>query len=129
MEKSHSCKCHYDSKLVAAVNNILVSDGTARLRDVACAALVCSLNVVKEWEEGIRSTSYSANTVKVCSLLLFCESLRLLGEVVLPDTVCTAVLFILVDVSIDDIVSCRSSEVLSERKVKNLLLLAKEPCI
>ena len=129
MEQPHSCECHCDAEIVAALDDQVVPDRAARLSDVADAACCRSLNVVEEREESIGSAAYACQCVEVSSLLFSSESLRLLCEVLLPYAVSAAVLFILVDVCVDDIVPVRTSEVRSERQVQDLVVLAEEPCV
>ena len=53
MEQTDSCKCHRHVVLVAALDDSVVKNRSARLCDVLDAALVCALDVVTEREEGI----------------------------------------------------------------------------
>ena len=53
MEQTDSCKCHRHVVLVAALDDSVVTNRSARLCDVLDAALVCALDVVAEREEGI----------------------------------------------------------------------------
>ena len=53
MEQADTGECQYHVVFVAGCDDILITDGTARLCDILNAALVSALNVVAEGEEGI----------------------------------------------------------------------------
>ena len=53
VEKSDSRKCHCHIVLVAGHDNMIVTDRSARLRDILNAALLGPLDIVTEREESI----------------------------------------------------------------------------
>ena len=53
MEQSDSCKAHHHAVLIAGLDYIIVTYGTARLRHIFDAALMRTLDVVAEWEERV----------------------------------------------------------------------------
>ena len=55
VEQSDAGEGHYHMVFVAAVDDSIVTDGAAGLCDVFYAALVSSLDIVGEGEEGVRS--------------------------------------------------------------------------
>ena len=55
MEQPYSGETHHDAVFVAGVDNIVVTDRAAGLRDEVDAALVGALNIVAEGEEGVRT--------------------------------------------------------------------------
>ena len=59
---------HGDAILVACLDHQIVSDGSARLRDVLHPASMCSLYVVTEREESIRSQSDAVHFIQPFSL-------------------------------------------------------------
>lgn len=55
VEESHPGKRHGDAVLIAALDNRVVPDRTARLGDIRNAAAFGSFNVVAEGEESVRT--------------------------------------------------------------------------
>ena len=53
--------------------------------------------------------------------------LGLLGKVLLPVAVSANVLFVLIDITVDNVIAVGSAEGVLERKVENLIVLTKEP--
>ena len=131
VEQSHSGKRHCHVVLIAAFDNNVVSYGAAWLCDVAYAGLLCAFNVVAEREECVGTQSDTGLGRQVLRSFFRCQRFRLFGEVILPDAFCTYVFFVLVDISVDDIVSGLTADVCSERQVQNLWLssLAKQKCL
>ena len=127
VEQSHSCERHGHAVLVAAVDNHVVADRSAGLCDVGNAALLRTLDVIVEGEERIGAKGNARNCVKVSSLLLTCEGCGFGGKVLLPVAVCANVLFVLVDVAVDNVVAVGSAKLGLEGKVKHLVVLAEEP--
>ena len=127
MEESHSCKRHNHAVLVAGFDDGVIADGSAGLGNVGNAALLCALDAVREGEECIRTECNTGDGVEVCADLLCGEGIGLLGEVLLPDTVCANVFFVLVDVAVNDVVAVCALEVIAEGKVQNLVVLTEKP--
>ena len=129
MEMSHSGKAHRNAVFVAALDDEIVADRSAGLCDVGNARLLRALDVIAKGEEGIRAKCYAADCIEVCSLLLAGEGRGSFGKVLLPVAVSANVFFVLVDVSVDNVISVGSAESILEGKVKNLVVLTEEPCI
>ena len=53
VEQSHVGEGHGDAIFVAGLDDVVVADGAATLRDVGDAALMRALDVVAEREEGV----------------------------------------------------------------------------
>ena len=53
MEQTDSGKCHCHIVFVAGLDNVIVTDGTARLCNICNAASMCALDVISKWEERI----------------------------------------------------------------------------
>ena len=53
MEQADVGHRHCDAVFVAGLDDVVVADGAAALRDVGDAALMRALDVVAEWEEGV----------------------------------------------------------------------------
>ena len=53
MEQADAGEGHYHVIFITGCDDILITDGTARLCDILNAALVRTLNVVAEGEEGV----------------------------------------------------------------------------
>ena len=59
MEQSDAVADHCNAVLIAGFNDIVISDGTARLSDIAYTALVGAFDIVTEREECIRAERYT----------------------------------------------------------------------
>ena len=57
VEQTDTCEGHSHAVLVTALDDSVVSDGSARLCDVLDAALLRALDVIGEWEESIGAES------------------------------------------------------------------------
>ena len=55
MEQTDACKCHGDAVFVAGLDDMIVAYRASCLGDVFHAALVRTLNVITEGEEGVRA--------------------------------------------------------------------------
>ena len=53
MEQTKPCKCHRHPVFVTGLDHIVVSHGSARLRDILHTASVRPLNIIPEREERI----------------------------------------------------------------------------
>lgn len=53
MEQADSCEAHCHIVLVASLDDMVIADRTARLCHIFHTALVCSFDVISEWEECI----------------------------------------------------------------------------
>ena len=53
MKESHARECHGNAILVTGVNHMVIAHAAASLCDVLHAALVCTLHIIAEGEEGI----------------------------------------------------------------------------
>ena len=62
-------------------------------------------------------------------MLLAGKGCGLLGKVFLPVAICTNVLFVLVDVTVDDVISVGATECGFERQCEHLFVLTQEPSI
>ena len=129
VEKTHSGECHYHVIFVAAIDNCIVTDGAAGFCDIFYTAAFCSFNVVTEGEECIGTESNAFAGCKECFCFFVGKRFGLLGEVFLPVAVCTNVLFVFVDVTVDYVIAVGASEFRFERKVKNFFVLTEEPGI
>ena len=57
VEQSESCEAHGHSILITCINYVIVSYRTTRLSDILNAGLLCTFDVVAEWEERIGTKS------------------------------------------------------------------------
>jgi len=129
VEETHAGEGHNHAVLVAFFNNEVVTDGTAGFSNVLDTGSERTLDVVCEGEECIGSKSEIVEAVEPFALFFSSERSGLFGEVVLPDTVCTNIFFVAVDVAVDYIVSFGSAHSGKERKCEGLGMLAEKPCI
>ena len=59
MEQTDSCKCHRNIVFITCINDIVITDGSARLCDILHTALMSTLYIVPEREERIRSKCHT----------------------------------------------------------------------
>ena len=76
VEQSHTVECHCNTVLVTAVDYFLVTHRAARLNDVLHTALLCTLNVITEGEECIRTKCKVIHLIKPSTLLFLREYFR-----------------------------------------------------
>lgn len=97
--------------------------------NIANAASVRSFNVIVKREESVGAERYSLDGVEILPCLSVGERLGLGCKVLLPNAVCAYVLFVLVDVAVDNVVSVRSAYCGLKWQVEHLVVLAQEPCV
>ena len=73
MEQSHTSECHGYTILVTGLDNIVVTNAATSLCNVFHSALVSTLDVVTEWEEGITTQANTCVLCNPCFLLLISE--------------------------------------------------------
>ena len=129
VEKSHAGEGHYHIIFISSVDYNVVPDGSAGLCNVAYAAALCSLDVVVEREERVGAECNACDAVEILARLSVGERLGLDCEVLLPDAVRADVLFVFVDISVDDIVAVGTLNFGLERQVENLVMLTEEPSV
>ena len=129
VEQTDACECHCHIVFIAGLDNIIVTDRTAWLRNKLYAAALCTLNVVAKREERIRAEGYAAESRQPCFLLFFCQRFGLCCEELLPNAVCQHVFIIIGNIDINGIVTVGSADVLSERKGKHFRTLTEIPDI
>ena len=127
MEKSHARKAHKHIVFIAGFYYIVISNRSARLRNKAHAALMRSLDIVSEWEEGIASERDSAYTGEVRLLFFSRKWLWFLGEYSFPSAVGEQIFVLISEIDVDCIIPIRSCDIFLKRKVKNALRLAQMP--
>ena len=67
MEQAQAVKRHHNAVTVACFNDVIVTNGAARLYNRAHTAAARALNVVSEREEGIRAKAHAR---KLCQSAL-----------------------------------------------------------
>lgn len=80
VEQTNARECHGDAILVARIDDVVIADRAARLRNKFYTALVCALNVVAEREERVAAHGNALKRRKPSCFLLAGEHLRLLRE-------------------------------------------------
>jgi hypothetical protein len=120
MEQPQACKAHHHVMFIAAFDDGIVADGTAGLRDVLHAAQIRTFDVVREREERVGAERDVLYTVQIRPLFLRGKGLGPMREKALPYALCADVLFILIDIAVDDVVTVRSRRLRQERQIQNL---------
>ena len=129
MEKTHSRECHGNTVLIAALDYDIVADRAAGLCNILNAGLLRSLDIIAEGEEGVGAEGYAVNGVKICALFLVGERLRLYCEILFPVAVSAYVLFVSVDIAVDNVIAVRSLDIVLEGEGEDLIVLSEEPGI
>ena len=86
-----------------------------------------ALNVVAEREERVAAerNAVAGGEERLCLFIGERSGLNL--EIFLPDAFCADILFIFIDVTVNNIVSVGALDIVSERQVENFLVLTEEP--
>ena len=115
VEQSHTCERHCDTVLITALDHKVITDRAAGLCDIGDAASVSALDVIAEWEEGIRAYRYTLDGCKIFLLFLKGKGLGLRTKILLPVAVSANVLFVFVDIAVDNVISVGTTESIKER--------------
>ena len=129
VEQTHAGEGHGNTVLVAFFNNQIITDGTAGLCDVLNTGSNTALDRIREGEESVGAQSNSITGIQPCTLFFRGQRFGSDGEVVLPDTLCADILFVAVDVAVDNIITTGSAQVRTERQIQGLGMLTQEPGI
>ena len=129
MEQSHLCEYHCHIILVAGFDYVIVTNRSARLRDIANTASSCALDVVAEREECVAAQRHACYLREISFLLLTCERLGAGLEILLPYVVAEYVLIVIGDIYVYYVISVGSTQRIEERQVKHLVMLTKMPYI
>ena len=127
VEQSHPGEAQHHAVAVAGLDHRVVPDGAAGLGHVGHAAAEGPLDVVGEGEEGVAAQGHAPDRIQIRPLLLPGEGFGPAGEVPLPDPLGADVLFILVDIAVDDVVPVRPAQIRAEGQVQHLRGLPQEP--
>ena len=117
MEQADTGECHCHSVFVAHIDHVVVTDRATRLCDILHAALVGTLNIITEREEGVGTESHILHLVEPCALLLLCEYRRLLSEDLLPLTLSENIHILVPDINVNGVVAVRTFDLVDKRKV------------
>ena len=129
VEQTHAGEGHDDAVLIALFDDQVIPDGAAGFCDVLDTGSNAALDGVGEGEEGVGAQCNSVTGIQPCTLLLSGQRLGTDGEVVLPDALSADILFVAVDVAVDDVVTTGTTQILAERQVQSLGMLTQEPGI
>ena len=127
MEQTHTGKGHGDSVLVALCNDQIVTDGAAGLGDVLNAGGDAALDGVGEGEESVGAQGDGITRIQPCPLLFGGQRLRTDSKVILPNALGADILFVAIDVAVDDIVTAGTAQVCAEGIWQNYFTTRPEP--
>ena len=125
VEQTHAGEGHDDAVLVALLDDQIVTDGAAGLSDVLDTGSNTALNGVSEGEESVAAQCHSIPGIQPCPLFFCGQRLGTDGEVVLPDTLSADILFVAVDVAVDDLVTAGAAQIGAEGQVQRLGMSAQ----
>ena len=117
VKQTNTGECHRHSVFVAHIDHVVVTDRATRLCDILHAALVGTLNIITEREEGVGTESHILHLVEPCALLLLCEYRRFFGEYFLPLTLSENIHILISDINVDGVVAVRTFDLVDKRKV------------
>src|SRR5699024_5589534 len=129
MEQADSCEGHHHSIFIAGLDHCVVAHGATRFSYILHTALMGSLNIVAEREEGVRAKSHICEAVQPCAFLFSCEHFRLLGKNLLPCAIRQYIHIFLADIYVNRVVSLRTADLFTEGKVHHLRALTEEPVV
>ena len=69
MEQTDSCEGHHHSIFIAGLDHCVIAHRAAWFSHILHTALMGSLNIVAEREEGVRAESHICKAVKPCTFL------------------------------------------------------------
>ena len=127
VEQAYTSECHGNAVLVASVDNMVVANTATCLCHILNTALVSTLDVVAEGEEGIAAQTNIGVLCQPLLHLLLGERFGALGEELLPFAVAQNVLALGANVDVDGIVAVGTTDTGNEGKVHHLGVLAKPP--
>ena len=110
MKQTDSCKCHNHIVLVCTLDDKIITYRTTRLCDILHTTLLCTLYIIREWEECIRTKCYISISIEPSTLLLTCKYWWLYLETLLPFALAKYILILITDVNIDCIVTICTSK-------------------
>ena len=105
MEQTDTCKAHCHIVFVAGINDMIITNGSARLSHIFYAALVCTLNIVAKWEECVRSQCNICVFIQSCTFFFCCKYRWFYFKDILPCAICKHIHVLISDVKIDRIVT------------------------
>ena len=127
VEQPHAGEGHDHAQPVAFLNNVIIPHGAAGFCDVADAAALRTLDVVRKREECIAPERNAGNAIKVSALLLLGEARGALAEQVLPAAVRKDLLRLIGKINVDGVVAVRPFDAGQERERKRFFMLAQMP--
>ncbi len=127
MKQAHADKGHDHALFIALFDDQIIANRATGLCNVLNTGSKGTLHVTAEGEKCIAAQRNIAVKSQPGPLVAFGKTLRLLGEAVLPNAVCTDILFVAVDVSIDNIVAISTPQIRTELQPRSLGMLAQEP--
>lgn len=117
VEKTKTGEGHRNAVAVAGLNDLIISNRAARLGDVGDTALSCTLDIVSEGEESVRSERNPLKTVKPSALRLPGKGRGLKRKYAFPATVTKQILALIADVDINRVVALRAAYLRAEGKL------------
>ena len=127
VEQPYACECHSDAVLVASHDDVVVADAAACLGNILYTALVGTLHVVAEGEEGIAAKTDASVLGYPGLLLLAAEGFGLLRKELLPFALCKDIHVVVADIDVNRIVAVCTANTWDEGQRHHLGILAEPP--
>ena len=127
VEQTNACECHCNAVFVASFNNMVIAYRAACLCNEFHTTLVSTFDIVAEWEERVRTKSYTFQCVKPCAFFFACQHFRFFCEELLPYSVCQYIVVIFADVDVDSVVAVCTADLFNPWQVQYFRMLAQIP--
>ena len=105
MEQADAGEGHRHVVFVAGLDHVVIANGSARLRDIFHAALMCTLDIVTEREERVRAQCHVGHLIQPCTLLLLSEYRRFYLKGLLPYAVSQHIHVLVTDVNVNGVIA------------------------
>ena len=105
VEQTYASECHCDAVFVASLNNMVIAYRAAGLCNEFHTALMSAFYVVAEWEECVRTKSYTFQCVEPSAFFFASQYFWFFCEELLPYSVCKYIVVVIADVDVDSIVA------------------------
>ena len=130
VEQADACEGHRDAVLVAGHDDMIVAYAATSLGYELHTALMSTLDIIAEGEEGVRAKGHLCVLSNPGFLLFHRQHLRLCLEELLPGSVAKhVVVLVLRDIHVDGVVAISPADTIHKRQVHHFRVLAQPPDI
>ena len=117
MEQPHTGKCHDHAVFIACINYKVVAYGTARLRHIGNAALLCPFDIIRKREKRIAAQRNSGDFRKIFLLLFLCKRFGPFRKILFPYVLAQYIFALVGKINIDDIIFIGAPDALRKMQI------------